>query len=389
MMRPMTADSATEFNGGPLSHLRVLDLSRLHPGAFVTSLLADFGADVLRVEQPGGTDPLRYDRAMNVAYNRGKRSMTLDLRHERAGDVLRRLVRNVDVVVESARPGSMEQRGIGYADLSEENPGLVWCSITGFGRGSPYGDRPAHDVTFLGYAGLLSLMVGDTVPAAPQFVIAVPIGALMATVGILVALQTRDRTGRGTQIDASVVDSATWMLGEHMTRAAQGNTVGWGDSASRRTYRCADGRLITLAAAEPRTWGALCEALERPDLAGRLGDADQDVLTEDLAAIFAERPSTEWVDWLAPTAACLGPVNRPEDLLDDPHVAARGGLVPLDGDSGETVFANPLRFIDEDETRGYTATAAPAEAGAHTDTTLAEAGFTADEIRALHEAGAV
>src|ERR1700730_5180787 len=142
MMRGMTdpatesaADIDADIDVGPLAHLRVLDLSRLHPGAFVTSLLADFGADVLRIEKPGGTDPLRYDRAMNVAYNRGKRSMTLDLRHERAGEVLRRLVRNVDVIVESARPGSMEQRGIGYANLSEENPGLVWCSITGFGRG--------------------------------------------------------------------------------------------------------------------------------------------------------------------------------------------------------------------------------------------------------------
>ena len=132
---------------------------------------------------------------MNVAYNRGKRSMTLDLRHERAGEVLRRLVRNTDVLIESARPGSMEQRGIGYEDLADANPRLVWCSITGFGRGSPYADRPAHDVTFLGYAGLLSMMVGDTVPAAPQFIIAVPIGALMATVGILVALQDRERPG--------------------------------------------------------------------------------------------------------------------------------------------------------------------------------------------------
>jgi len=380
----------TEERGtGPLSHLRVLDLSRLHPGAFVSSLLADFGADVLRVEAPGASDPLRYDTAMDIAYNRGKRSMTLDLRHERAGDVLRRLVRDADVLIESARPGSMDQRGIGYAQLADANSRLVWCSITGFGRGSPYADRPAHDVTFLGYAGLLSLMVGDTVPAAPQFVIAVPIGALMATVGILVALQERDRTGRGTQIDASVVDAATWMLGEHLTRASQGKPVGWGDSASRRTYRCSDGRLITLAAAEPRTWGALCESLERPDLAPRLGDADQHALTEELAGIFAGRPSTEWVEWLAPTAACLGPVNRPEDLLHDPHAVARGNMVPLADGGGAQLFANPLRFIDSDGSHTYTATTPPADPGAHTDGALAEAGFTADEIAALHESGAV
>jgi crotonobetainyl-CoA:carnitine CoA-transferase CaiB-like acyl-CoA transferase len=366
----------------------VLDLSRLHPGAFVSSLLADFGADVLRIEQPGGTDPLRFDRAMDVAYNRGKRSMTLDLRHPRAGEVLRRLIRETDVLIESARPGSMDERGIGWSQLAAENPRLVWCSITGFGRGSPYADRPAHDVTFLGHAGLLSLMAGDTVPAAPQFIIAVPIGALMATVGILVALQERDRTGRGTQIDASVVDAATWMIGEHVARVARGNAAGWGDTASRRTYRCADGHLVTLAAAEPRTWGALCEGLERPDLVDRLYAEDQDALTHDLAGIFATRPAREWVETLGPASASVGPVNRPVDLLDDPHVAARGDLAEIDG-SGETIFANPLRFVDGDTTRSFTTTVPPAVAGEHTDDALGKLGFTPDEISRLHDDGVV
>jgi alpha-methylacyl-CoA racemase len=388
-MRPMATDpDARERSQRPLSDLKVLDLSRLHPGAFMSSLLADFGADVLRIEQPGGSDPLRFDRAMDVAYNRGKRSMTLDLRHERAGDVLRRLVHGADVLIESARPGSMDQRGMGYSELAAENPQLVWCSITGFGYGSPYADRPAHDVTFLGYAGLLSLMVGDTVPAAPQFIIAVPIGALMATVGVLVALRDRERTGRGRHIDASVVDAATWMIGEHVTRVAQGDAARWGDTASRRTYRCADGRLITLAAAEPRTWGALCEALERPDLVDRLYAPDQGALTEELAALFATRPAHEWVEWLAPTAAGLGPVNRPEDLLDDPHVAARGDLVAMDG-GGATIFANPLRFVGDDAPSTYTATAPPAEAGTHTDDALAAAGFSPEEIASLRTTGAV
>ena len=256
---------------------------------------------------------------MNVAYNRGKRSMTLDLRHERAGDVLRRLVRNVDVVIESARPGSMEARGIGYADLSEENPGLVWCSITGFGRGSPYADRPAHDVTFLGYAGLLSLMVGDTVPAAPQFVIAVPIGALMATVGILVASRTLTAPGRARRSTRASSTRQRGCSASTYTRRA-GQRRGWGDNASRRTYRCAEA-VSSLAAAEP-VRGAPSVRLERPDLLGRLGDADQDTLTPDLAAIFVERPSTEWVEWLAPTAACLGPVNLPR-ICSTIHTSSR------------------------------------------------------------------
>ena len=393
MMPPMSSPdpmaAASPTGAGPLSQLRVLDLSRLQPGAFVTSLLADFGADVVRIEQPGGFDPLRYDDAMDVTYNRGKRSMTLDLKHDRAAEVLQRLVETTDVLVESARPGSMEARGIGYPQLSAANPRLVWCSITGFGHGSPYADRPAHDITFLGYSGLLALMAGDSVPSAPDFIVAVPIGALMATVGILVALQQRDRSGRGTMIDASVVDAATWMLGEHVSRVAAGGTTGWGESAGRRAYRCADGRLITLGAAEPRTWGALCELLERPDLAPRLGDPDQQALTEELAGVFAARPAAEWVEQLAPTAACLGPVNRPEDLLDDPHVRARGDLQALADDSGRLVFANPLRFDDGSGVHGFTATAPPVAAGSGTDDVLAAAGFDAEQIAGLRDGGAI
>jgi crotonobetainyl-CoA:carnitine CoA-transferase CaiB-like acyl-CoA transferase len=373
----------------PLSHLRVLDLSRLQPGAFASSLLADLGADVLRIEAPGGADPLRFEAAMNVAYNRGKRSMTLDLRSQRAPDVLRRLVRTADVLIESARPGSMEQRGIGYPQLVEENPRLVWCSITGFGEGSPYSDRPAHDVTLLGHSGLLALLAGDTVPAAPQFIIAVPIGALMATVGVLVALAQRERTGRGTHVDASVVDAASWMIGEHITRVAQGRAAGWGDSASRRTYRCADGRLITLAAAEPRTWKAFCDALGRPDLSDRLMDPDQDALTADLASLFATRTAAEWVASLAPAGACVGPVYEPGDLFDDEHVVARGGVLGIDG-SDERVVANPLRFAAAgDAARAFTATSAPVAAGEHTDEALLEVGFTPAEIDDLRAGGAV
>jgi crotonobetainyl-CoA:carnitine CoA-transferase CaiB-like acyl-CoA transferase len=325
---------------------------------------------------------------MDLTYNRGKRSMTLDLRHERAGEVLRALLRDTDVLVESARPGSMEARGIGYPQLVSENPSVIWCSITGFGYGSPYADRPAHDVTFLGYSGMLALMAGDTVLAAPQFVIAVPIGALMATAGVLAALHERHRTGRGTHIDASVVDAAMWTIGEHVARVAKGAPGGWGESASRRTYRCADGRLVTLAAAEPRTWRALCDALDRPDLVPRLADPDQDALTEELARVFAARPSSEWVASLGPTAAGLGPVNHPEDLLTDPHVAARGDLVAV-GERGDTAFANPLRFVDGGDSRVFTTTGSPARPGEHTDEVLHAAGFAAEEIESLRRDGVV
>jgi len=276
---------------GPLTGIRVLDLSRLHPGALCTRLLADLGAEVLRVEQPGQGDPLRTIPGAHAAYNHGKRSMTLDLRHDGAPAVLRRLAASADVLVESARPGSLDRTGIGFAQLGAVNPGLVWCSLTGFGQVSPYADRPAHDLSFLGYSGLLSLLAGDSVPATPDVVIAVPIGALVAVIGILAALRERDRTGRGRLVDTSILDAASWLLSEHVARVSEGGAAGWGVSASRRAYRCADGRLLTLAAAEPRPWRALCAALDLPDLVDRLyaPAAEQTAMAERQGGVHSVR----------------------------------------------------------------------------------------------------
>jgi crotonobetainyl-CoA:carnitine CoA-transferase CaiB-like acyl-CoA transferase len=355
-------------------------------------MLADLGADVLRVEQPGSGDPLRGIPGAAEAYNRGKRSMTLDLKHGQAPDILRRLVAGVDVVVESGRPGALAARGVGYEQLSASDPGLVWCAITGFGQDSPYADRAAHDITFLGYSGLLDLMAGGTVPPTPDFVLAVPFGALVAVVGILSALAERAQTGRGRFVDTSIVDSATWILGEAVARVAAGGEAGWGQSANRRAYRCADGRLVTLAAAEPRTWAGFCAALDRPDLADRAWGPpdDQAALAAELEALFATRPASEWVELLVDAGAGFGPVNTVGDLLDDPHVVARGSVVTLDGDpSGARVLRTPVRLVDaEGEEAPFTPTAPPAS-GAHTDEALAAAGFTADEISSLRRDGAV
>ena len=376
----------------PLSHVRVLDLSRLQPGAYCTGMLADLGADVLRVEQPGSGDPLRGIPGAADAYNRGKRSMTLDLKHERAPEILRRLVAEVDVVVESGRPGALAARGVGYEQLSAADPRLVWCAITGFGQDSPYADRAAHDLTFLGYSGLLDLMAGTAVPPTPDFVLAVPFGAMVAVVGILSALTERERTGRGRFVDTSIVDSATWILGEAVARVAAGGQAGWGQSANRRAYRCADGRLVTLAAAEPRTWAAFCAALERPDLADRAWGppAEQEALAEELTALFATRPAGEWLDLLVDANAGFGPANSIDDLLEDPHVRARGSVVTLDGDpDGTRVLRSPVRLLDaEGNEEPFTPTAPPAS-GEHTDDALAAAGFDPAEITALRTAGAV
>ncbi len=388
-MTTTTPSPATPAGERPLGHLRVLDLSRLHPGAYCTGMLADLGADVLRVEPPGG-DQLRAIPGAPDAYHRGKRSITLDLKHARAPEIVRRLVGGVDVVVESGVPAALRAQGIDHQTLAAVDPALVWCSITGFGADSPYAGRAGHDISFLGYSGLLSLMAGDSVPPTPDFVLAVPFGALVAVVGILSAVAARDRTGQGCFVDAGIVDSATWILGEAVARVAAGGQAGWGEAPNRRAYRAADGRLVTLAAAEPRTWAAFCAAIERPDLGARVNVApeEQDALAAELAAIFATKPAAEWVRRLGDTAAAVGPVLTVADLLEDPHVQARGSIVELEGD-GARVLRTPVRFADADGATAPFAPGTPPALGEHTDAALAAAGFTADDITALHHDGAV
>ena len=194
---------------------------------------------------------------------------------------------------------------------------------------------------------------------------AVPYGALIATVGILSALAERDRTGRGALVDTSIVDSATWVLGEHVARVATGANAGWGSAPNRRAYRCADDRLITLAAAEPRTWAALCAALELPDLADKLWAAGDDLpeIADRLEEMFATRPAGEWVDLLGDHAA-VGPVHRVEDLFDDADVQARGSVVTIGGDpDGARILRTPVRLVDADGTEAPFAPAPPPGVG--------------------------
>jgi alpha-methylacyl-CoA racemase len=378
---------------GPLASVKVLDLSRMFPGAFCTLLLADLGADVLKVEAPGAGDGMRTMaapgefNAAHVALNRGKRSLMLDLRHPEAAGVLTRLVRWADIVIESHKPGQLDRLGLGYELMSAENPKIVWCSITGFGDTGPNADMPGHDITYLGYAGLLSrLSAGATTPPAAP--ISLPLGALMSAVGVLAGLSEAARTGKGVRLDANMCDAAMWTLSEDVARAARHPAPGWGSFVSRNVYPCADGREVTVAATEPRTWAALCAALDLPELAGhQLGVDEDDAATARVAERLRTKPAAEWVADPG-MGGGVAPVNDVADLLDDPQVTGRGSLVTLPG-TGDRVLANPIRFAGasgDDASHGLAE--APA-LGAHTDDALRTAGFTDTEIDALRGARVV
>jgi alpha-methylacyl-CoA racemase len=378
----------------PLSHLKVLDMSRLMPGGYCTLLLADLGAEVVKVEAPKKGDGLRpYPgahpsmHAMHVALNRGKRSITLDIRGEAAAPVLRRLVRQFDVVVESQKPGSLDAAGLGYEAMKQENPGLIWCSITGFGPTGPLVDAPGHDLTYMGVAGMLREITGAGAPPIPNGVIGIPYASLVSVVGILSALAQRERTGEGARIDTSITDSITWALSDQFAVHADGQAMAAGSMACRNNYECADGRWITLTATEPRAWAKLCEAMGQPDLVDQIYGPDQPALIEKLAAAFASKPAADWVQ--APGfAGGVGPVLELDDIAASEHAVATDSVLHED-ELGMALPGNPVRFDGLSGNAAANARTAPAELGHDTDAVLAAAGCTAEEIESLRRDGVI
>jgi len=370
---------------GPLRGIKVLDLTRLPPGGHCTVALADLGADVIRLESPGaaGQPSLVVGQ---VGLSRGKRSATLNLRHARGTEVLTRLAGSVDVLVENNAPGELEGRGFGYPQAAERFPRLIWCSVTGFGQEGPYADRAGHDLTYTAHSGLLTALSPD-LPWHPRAMLAVPLGAMAATSGILAALYERATTGRGCQIDVSLADAATWVAGA-LDAPFRDEAGGVPFSPDRRLYQCGDGEWITVAAAEPRTWQALCDGIGAPELAadGVPGPDRHEAVTAQLSSIFSTRTASDWVDALGPLGAAVGAVNTGRRIAADPHNATRGTTTEV---AGVTVAANPIRLRDGNGDRSTTATEEPPVVGQHTDAVLREAGYTADEIGELRADGVV
>jgi len=385
----------------PLDGIRVLDLSRLLPGGYCSLLLADYGADVLKVEDTGLGDyirwaPPRYDgvepsaaSALFLSLNRGKRSMRLNLKVREGQEVLRRLAREHDVLLESFRPGVLDRLGIGYERLREENPALVYCAITGYGQEGPDRERPGHDLNYLARGGLLGLSGergGPPVPAAGQ-IADLGGGALMAAFGILAALHERDRSGEGQLVDVSMTRGAqSWLAmvaARHFADGAvprRGELELAGGLPCYRTYACADG-WVALGALEPKFWQALCAGLGRDDLLDR--HMDPSVATE-LEAIFAARTRSEWAAFDDEHGCCLEPVLT----LDEALARSPEAVVAVD----QPGAAAPIRLLGPPVGLSRTppdGTRPGPALGADTDAVLAALGYDGEAITALKAAGAV
>jgi alpha-methylacyl-CoA racemase len=393
----------------PLSGLTVLDLSRLLPGGFCSLVLSDFGADVIKVEDTGMGDYIRWSppyyegaeqtsrSALFLSLNRGKRSVRVNLKSDDGKRVLLRLVRDADVLLESFRPGVLDRLGVGYERLRTDNARLVYCAISGYGQDGPNRDRSGHDMNYLGLNGLLGLTGdrdGPPVQAAGQ-IADLGGGALMALVGILIALRERERSGQGQLVDCSMFDGAlSWLAMVAAETFATGRAPQRGELglAGRyncyRPYECADG-YVSLGALEPKFWQAWCEGVGRPDLTAHAFDEPGSGSHSAVTEIFKRRTRDQWRGFASEHDCCLEPILGLEEALQSELVAAREMVIGL----SQPGVAQPVRLlgvpIKLSRTPGDAARAPGPALGEHTDDVLGAAGFSATEIASLHASGAI
>jgi alpha-methylacyl-CoA racemase len=395
----------------PLEGLRVLDLTRLLPGGFCTLLLADLGADVLKVEDTSGGDYVRWmppyyggaeQREVGtassyfLALNRNKRSLKLDLKQPEGRDILLRLAEDYDVLVESFRPGVMERLGVGYDALEKRNPRLVYCAVSGYGQNSPLRDRSGHDTNYLALAGLLGLTGrggGPPIQSAGQ-IADLGGGGLTAAVGILVALRERERSGAGQVVDISMFDGAFSWLSMVIARffcekqvPQRGDLELAGGILCYFPYKTKDGGWVSLGALEPKFWHNWCDGVGRPELKEKQFEHPSSESGKKVAAVFRRRTRDEWTAFAAEHDCCLEPVLDLEEALAHEQTIARHLVIELDqpgmGPVRQAGF--PIKLS---RTPARIDSPAPA-LGEQTDEVLNAIGYDAARIESLRNKGVV
>jgi crotonobetainyl-CoA:carnitine CoA-transferase CaiB-like acyl-CoA transferase len=371
----------------PLSGIRILDLSRLLPGPYLTQLLADLGAEIIKVETPLVGDYARLappEMGLGKMYesiNQGKKSLALNYRNKRGRELFLKLASTADVVLEGFRPTIADKHGIGYEAVCAVKADIVYCSLSGYGQEGPYQQRAGHDFNYLSIGGAFSL---NGRPGEKPVPYGLPVadlsGGMLAAIAILGALVGRERNGQGMYLDMALLDGViSWVTPLALSAYFSGLEVGagthplLGGGAFFNIYETSDKKYLTLAAIEPHFWGDFCKTIGRPDLIERQFEPE---ISADLESIFQQKTRAEWLALFAGKDACVEPVNSVEEMLADPQVQARGH-VRMEG--GQPVgMHSPFVFARGERT--------PAPAlGADTRALLKEIDVSDEEIRVLAE----
>ncbi len=380
-----------------LRGVRVLDLSRLLPGPYCALLLADMGAEVIKIEDVGVGDTIRVmgpfigpQSAYFLALNAGKKSFAVDLKSPKGREAFLKLAATASVIVEGFRPGTADRLGVSYEAVKAVRPDIVYCSISGFGQDGPERARAGHDLIYLARAGILDLMGRPGgLPTIPPVQIADLASAMYAAVGILAALRQSERTGRGRFLDIGMMDSAmAWLvmaLAEHAAgeRGGRGDRPLTGKHPCYNVYRTRDGGDIALTALEPKFWEAFCATMGRPDLLDRqFSETPED--RAELEALFAARTREEWRAFLAGKDFCCEVVPTLEEALSDPQVRHRAIIQHIPTDRGLRLRVNhPLQTARELDP-------APCpEHGEHTFALLRELGYGDESLAELEASKAI
>ena len=356
---------------GPLKGLRVLDLTRVLAGPTCTQMLGDLGAEVIKIERPGAGDDTRgfappvmpgtEESAYFIGVNRNKRSVTLDIATKEGQAIAKQLLADTDILVENFKVGALAKYGLGYEQLHEEFPGLIYCSITGFGQTGPYAPRPGYDSLIQGMGGVMSLTgEPDGLPQKVGVPVADLFAGLYGCIGILAALRHREKTGQGQQVDIGMLDThVAWLANQGMNfLATRENPARLGNQHPNivpyQVFPTEDGYMV-LSVGNDATFKRFCDAF---GLEALLADprfatnparvANRQLVTDTLTPVMKTHPTDWWVEKLEALKIGCGPINTLKQVFDDPHVKARGMEVQMKHSSGAevTVIANPVRLSE-------------------------------------------
>ena len=391
----------------PLDGLTVVDLTRALAGPYCTMMLADLGARVIKVETPDGGDDTRGwgppfyegESAYFLSINRNKQSLTLNLKDSRGRDLLLRLARRADVLVENFRPGAMDRLGLGYAALHDQVPRLVYCSISGFGQTGPFRERAAYDLIVQGMGGIMGITgEPDGAPMRVGVAIADICAGMFAAYGILAALRVRDRTGAGQWIDAAMLDGQvawmTYMAANYFATGEDPPRVGSAhlNLVPYQPFQTRDG-FVNVAVGSEGLWQKFCEAVELRIAADPRFATNADrvrnrgALLAVLVPVFRRRTTVEWVDRLLAAGVPAGPIYSMREVMEDPQVRHREMVIELEHPRAGRIRVNgvPVKLSD---TPGAV-TSPPPMLGEHSEAVLRELGCAAEEIAALRREGVI